>query len=157
MPVHCYCEWQSACHLTVWTKGNVWYMVLYCSVSWQDWWRDMIMQSVCGKNMMECQRLSLLVVAKQKVIEKINWSRGKWDGKESIFRPTFDVLMSPKCTKLYRFAPIRPQNFPAVTLPDPQNWGWVKPPGLLPANERPPSHFFRASAATANNLLWTWS
>jgi len=36
--------------------------------------------------------------------------------------------------------------FAGVTAPDPQNWGGLR---LLPLEEHPLSHFFRASAATA--------
>jgi len=55
--------------------------------------------------------------------------------------------MSPNCTKLHRFAPIFSQ-FPGLTPLDPQNWGGVKhPPQTPPLDERPPTHFFRVSAA----------
>ena len=37
------------------------------------------------------------------------------------------------------------------TPPDPQNWGRIKPPPQTPPPyERPPSHFFRASAAAGD-------
>jgi len=73
------------------------------------------------------------------------------------FRPTFKsgmekrlfstpLLMTwcpQKCTKLHRFAPI----FSEISRPpNPQNCGGALP-RLLPLDERPPSHFFRVSAA----------
>jgi len=68
--------------------------------------------------------------------------------KTSIFGPTFDDVMSPKCTKLHIFARIFSKISRGVTPPDHQNWGGFKPPPQTPPrNERPPSHFFRASAA----------
>jgi len=81
-------------------------------------------------------------------------------GRDGKFRPTLkmgwkivyfpphfwwpDVPPPPKkCTKLHRFAPI----FSTISRrPEPQNWGGV-PPQIPPLDERPPSHFFRASAA----------
>ena len=41
--------------------------------------------------------------------------------KVYIFCPTFDDLMSPKCTKLHRFPPMCSTIFQGDT-PDPQNW-----------------------------------
>jgi len=55
----------------------------------------------------------------------------KWGGKTCIFRPTFHDLMSLKCTKLHRFAPIFSKNFSGDNTSDPQNWEVL--PRLLPS------------------------
>ena len=65
-------------------------------------------------------------------------------GRKSMYFPShFHDLMSPKCTKLHRFAPIFLKKFSGGNTPDPQNW--EAPPRLLP--QRPPTfplfHSFR--------------
>ena len=68
-------------------------------------------------------------------------------GRKSVnFRPTFDHLMSPKCTKLHRFAPIF-SKISRGNTPKPPKLG--SPSQTSPLSDRPPSHFFTASAAAA--------
>jgi len=61
-----------------------------------------------------------------------------WDGKASIFRPTFDDLMFPKCTKLHRFAPIF-SKFSGVNTSGPTKLGKGKPLPQTPPHRRPPT------------------
>ena len=121
-------------------------------------------EKFCSKYILKCSIFSI-INSELVIYRMVNvWTRGCGTyGRNGKFRPTFKsgtekhlfsipLLMTwcpknaPNCTDLHLYFQ---KKFSGGNTPrTPQHWEGLSPfPTLVPLHERPPSHFFRASAA----------